>query len=72
MYAKVVAVNTIGESAQSLAGNGADMFNTVEPDAPIDLMRDHSTTTTSAVGLSWSDGQDDGGDAIIDYRVSYD
>jgi hypothetical protein len=48
------------------------MFNTVEPDVPVDLARDHSSTTTSAVGLTWSDGQDDGGDAIIDYRVSYD
>jgi hypothetical protein len=72
VYAKVVAVNTIGESPASIAGNGAVMFNTVEPDAPIDLERDHSSTTTSAVGLSWSDGAYDGGDAILDYRVSYD
>lgn len=35
-------------------------------------MRDHSSTTTSAVGVTWSDGAYDGGDAIIDYRVSYD
>lgn len=48
------------------------MFNTVEPDAPIDLARDHSATTISAVGLTWSEGAYDGGDAVIDYRVSYD
>ena len=72
VYAKVIAFNTIGQSPESAEGNGATVFVVVEPDAPVNLLRDNGATTISAVGLTWSDGVYDGGDSVIDYRVSYD
>ena len=42
------------------------------PDAPVNVRRDPSTTTISQVGILWDDGASDGGQAIIDYRVSFD
>jgi hypothetical protein len=72
IYAKVVAFNTIGESPESSESNGATVFVVVEPDAPVNLQRDNGATTTSIAALKWSDGAYNGGDPIIDYRVSYD
>lgn len=72
VFAYVIAVNSIGSSPESVEGNGAVVFVVVEPDAPVNLERNSATTTTSAVGLTWDDGAYNGGDAIIDYRVSFD
>jgi len=44
----------------------------VVPDAPISLARDNSATTISQAGLTWSDGSENGGTPVLDYRVSYD
>lgn len=72
VYAKVIAFNSIGQSPESTPGNGATVFVVTEPDAPVNLARDNGATTTSSVGLTWSDGVYNGGDSVIDYRVSYD
>lgn len=72
IYAKVIAYNSIGESPESASGNGAIVSIVVSPDAPIELKRDNLATTTSQIGLMWSDGASDGGAEVIDYRVSYD
>lgn len=72
IYAKVIAYNIIGDSPESIPGNGAIVSIVVAPDAPINLLRDNSATTTSKIGLTWSDGASDGGAEVLDYRVSYD
>ena len=72
IFAKVLAYNAIGESALSTAGNGATVFQVIVPDAPVNLQRVSAETTTSQIGISWEDGPNNGGEAILDYRVSYD
>jgi hypothetical protein len=47
-----LAFNTIGDSALSVAGNGGLISYVVIPDAPKNLRRD-STTTTSQIGILW-------------------
>ena len=66
-----MAFNTIGDSALSVAGNGGLISYVVIPDAPKNLRRD-STTTTSQIGILWDLGTSNGGSAVIDYRVSFD
>lgn len=53
-------------------GNGALIEMSYPPDAPANLLRDEAVTTRTVLGFSWSDGASDGGQSIIDYRVSYD
>lgn len=71
IYVKVVAYNSIGLGQESTIVNGAIVSIYVVPDAPIRLVRDNSTTT-SQIGLSWSQGLSNGGLPVIDYRVSFD
>jgi hypothetical protein len=71
IYTRIIAYNTIGDGAIG-EGNGAVVSTIVIPDAPINLARDPSQTTTSQVGLTWEDGPYDGGLPILDYRVSFD
>jgi hypothetical protein len=47
IYAKVLAYNSIGDGAFSIAGNGAIISTILVPDAPMNLMRDSVATTTS-------------------------
>lgn len=42
------------------------------PDAPVNLANDVSVTSDSVIGFTWSDGLSNGGQAILDYRVSFD
>ena len=41
VFAKIVAVNSMGSSLTSSAGNGAVLGLSVVPDAPINLARDN-------------------------------
>jgi hypothetical protein len=68
VYAKVVAVNTYGETAQSSEGNGA--YYSRVPDSPINLAEDTSQRTSTTNGLTWQDGVNNGGVAINDYRIN--
>jgi hypothetical protein len=72
VFAKIIAVNEIGESAESTSGNGATLSISVVPDAPIGLARDSLTTSTTQIGLLWNAGSSDGGQAILDYRIWFD
>jgi len=40
------------------------------PDSPINLLEDITQRTSSTDGLTWADGSNDGGVAIIDYRIN--
>jgi hypothetical protein len=51
VYAKVVAVNAYGETAQSAEGNGA--YYTRVPDSPQNLAEDITQRTSVTDGLTW-------------------
>jgi len=72
VYAKVAAVNVVGVGAYSQGGNGAVIQISFAPDAPINLARDSNLTTINQIVLIWSAGASNGGNPIIDYRVTYD
>lgn len=40
------------------------------PDAPINLAEDTTQRTSATNGLTWSDGTNNGGLPILDYRIS--
>jgi hypothetical protein len=72
VYAKVAAVNEINSSPNSVPGNGASITLSFVPDAPVNLLRNELLTTRSQISLSWEAGASNGGQPILDYRVSYD
>jgi hypothetical protein len=72
VIAKVGAINIIGLSDYSDDGNGAVISMSYAPDAPTNLARNHGTTTRTQLGLTWTDGASNGGQPILDYRVSFD
>ena len=61
IFAKVIAINVMGESPQSTGGNGAVLKLSVVPDAPKNLARDNANTWAGQITLTWSDGTSDGG-----------
>jgi hypothetical protein len=69
IIAKVTAINIIGSSIESLEGNGAIILSIT--DAPVDLANVPAITTSSQIGLTWSEGSTNGGSAVLDYSVSY-
>jgi hypothetical protein len=72
VYARIVATNDIGDSIQSSISNGVIITYSYVPNAPISLTRDSLTTTTTQIGLLWTAGSSNGGQAILDYRIWYD
>lgn len=69
LYAKVIAINVKGGSVESDAGNGGVILT--QPDSPINVQDVPAITSSDTVGLTWTNGLNDGGSAVIDYRVSY-
>jgi len=67
---KVIATNAYGDSLISEAGNGAIIV--VVPDAPTLLLNDPLITSRTQIGLKWSDGPSNGGEIVLDYRITYD
>jgi hypothetical protein len=70
VYAKIISINTYGESIMSDAGNGAVIQLVPEP--PINLLNDPTTTSDVVIRFTWEDGLNDGGSPVIDYDVYYD
>jgi len=70
IYAKVSAVNIMGESQSSQGGNGAVILRV--PDIPVNLQNQAAFSNAYSISIQWSDGADSGGTPIIDYRVWYD
>jgi hypothetical protein len=67
IYAKVTAVNILGESISSLVGNGAIILTF--PDEPINLANNLEVTWGTTIGLTWDEGSSNGGTSVIDYTV---
>ena len=72
VWAQVIAINVMGPSLTSQAGNGAILRISTVPSSPINLRRDPITTTTTQIGLLWNAGSESGGKPLHDYRVSFD
>lgn len=62
------ATNIYGTSEVSVVGSGATIISV--PDSPEALAEDAAERTGSTLGLVWTDGVDNGGTTIIDYRIS--
>jgi len=67
IYARVIATNYLGSSAASEPGNGAVILTF--PDEPINLSNNLAITWKTTIGLSWDEGDFNGGTPIIDYTV---
>jgi len=67
---KVIATNAYGDSLISDAGNGAIIV--LVPDSPTLLINDPLITSRTQIGLKWSDGASNGGEIVLDYRITYD
>lgn len=70
IYAKVVAINLVGESSESVEGNSAIILT--QPDKPINVANDASVTNAQQIGLTWQEGAANGGATVEDYRITYD
>ena len=54
VFAKVIAMNTYGNSEESSVGNGAVILT--YPDAPVSLAEVYPERTKSSLGIEWSLG----------------
>jgi hypothetical protein len=68
VYAKVIAINTYGNSLESSEGNGAVITTT--PGAPTSVIEDTAERTKSTLGLSWTAPTFIGGATITHYRIN--
>lgn len=71
VLAKVVAYNAIGDSPESAVGNGALVMMSFVPGPPV-LTKNVAVSTKTQIGVQWTNAANNGGQPIIDYRVSYD
>lgn len=70
VWAKLIAYNFYGDSDISEPGNGAVIIT--YPDAPIDLTETVEARTPTSITFSWTEGFENGGSPVIDYRITYD
>ena len=69
VFAKVIAYNIYGDSEESLSGNGAKVY--LVPDPPNNLAKNPDfVSSKDRISIVWVDGDQNGGRAVIDYRVS--
>lgn len=67
---KVTATNSYGDSNESLPGNGAVIIT--YPDAPVGLSEVVALRTPSSISFVWSEGAQNGGTPVFEYRISMD
>ena len=68
--ASVIARNFYGASESSSTGNGGTIL--LVPFAPVGVSNNLAVTSASQIGITWTDGSQDGGASVQDYQVSYD
>jgi hypothetical protein len=66
----VLATNVVGSSVASAGGNGAVI--TTNPNPPSSLANNAAIPRASVIALTWTEPTVVGGNAVIDYRVSWD
>jgi len=67
VYATVSATNIYGTSIDSSSGNGAVILTVPSP--PILLSNVPILTNAVQIGLSWSEGEMNGGTEVLDYMI---
>lgn len=67
--AKLIANNQYGSSVESDVGNGAIIMTL--PDAPVNLQEVVENRSATSITFTWEAGASNGGDVVIDYRISY-
>ena len=72
VYAKVAVSNIVGTSEFSDVGNGAYITMSYVPDPPRNFLRNEAQTTKTQLSFSWTEGASNGGQPVLDYRVSFD
>jgi hypothetical protein len=65
VFATVLAINSQGSSAASVAGNGA-VIPTI-PDPPTLLTNNAAVTSSSVIGFTWTAPANNGGSPVLDY-----
>jgi hypothetical protein len=65
---KVIATNVKGDSLESPIGNGATVITS--PDAPVNLLENTAFRNPTTLGLTWSEGLNNGGATVTEYRVN--
>lgn len=70
IFAKIVAINSYGNSLPSVPGDGAAVV--MLPDAPIGLANNPALTNANQIGITWQTGFSDGGVPILGYLVWQD
>lgn len=70
VWVKLIAFNFYGDSNISEPGNGAVIIT--YPDAPINLAETIEARSPTSITFSWSEGFENGGSEVIDYRITYD
>jgi len=67
VFAKVAAINSLGYSQYSDAGNGAVIITS--PDPPTNLSENFAQKTKTQIGITWSPPPFNGGSTIQSYRL---
>ena len=71
IYARIIAVNEIGESDPTDPVTGSTVFVPIVPGSPTQLANYPSGTSKTTASFTWSDGED-GGKVITDYKIESD
>jgi hypothetical protein len=69
VYAKVKAINVVGDSEWSIEANGAVILTVPTP--PQSLSNNVAVTNKDQIGLTWYEGPDTSGTPVIDFRIWY-
>jgi hypothetical protein len=77
-YAPIVAGKTYGFKVTARNSVGSSDFSAILlvlaaklPDAPVSVINVPSITTGYQIGITWSDGEYNGGSPVLDYTISY-
>lgn len=69
VYTKIIATNIKGDSEASDAGTGAVIIT--YPDPPVNLVENVAQRSSSTLGFTWTEGENNHGAEVTSYRVSY-
>jgi len=68
VFVSVLCYNQIGESPNSVVGNGAVIQISTVPDSPVNLERDLSEPLNKTqISIKWADGANNGNQPVLDY-----
>lgn len=67
VYATISASNIYGTSIDSISGNGAVILTVPSP--PAQLSNIPSLTNANQIGLSWAEGEMNGGAPVLDFMI---